>query len=99
MKEQDKLVYISIEGRGVQEIEALVIGEKRIGTMFEEEVDNVVMAAFGSPENGGSDGIPSFGVDVCAVGNEEMAQCIMIVDGSPLGKARQHLTRSISGNM
>lgn len=33
----------------MQEIEALVVGEKRVGAMIEKEVDDVVVAALSCP--------------------------------------------------
>lgn len=49
MEKQDNLIDVAIEGRAVQEVEALVIGEERVGAVIEEEVDDVVVAALGRP--------------------------------------------------
>ena len=49
VKEEDKLIDVAIEGRAVQEIEALVVGEERVGAVIEEKIDDVVVAALSSP--------------------------------------------------
>lgn len=49
MEKQDNLIDVAVEGRTVQEIEALVVGEKRVGAVVEKEVDDVVVAALGRP--------------------------------------------------
>jgi hypothetical protein len=50
----------------VEEVEALVVGKQRVCAVFEQEVDDVVVTSLGCPEDGCCDGVPSFGIDVCA---------------------------------
>jgi len=68
----------------VEEVEALVVGEQRVGAMLEEKVDNVVIAAFRSPEDGRGNGIATLCVDGGAGLDEEVAEGVVVVDGSPL---------------
>jgi hypothetical protein len=68
----------------VQEVEALVVGEERIGAVVEEEIDNVVVATLCSPENRCRDGIAALCVDGRAGLDEEVAESVVIVDSSPL---------------
>ena len=84
VEKEDDLVDIAVEGRAVQEVEALVVGEERVGAVVEEEVDDVVVAAFGGPEDGGCDGITALGVDGSARLDEEVAEGVVVVDGRPL---------------
>jgi hypothetical protein len=49
VKKQDNLIDVAVEGRAVQEIEALIVGEERVGAVIEKEVDDVVVAALGCP--------------------------------------------------
>lgn len=50
----------------MEEVEALVVGKQRVCAVFEQEVDDVVVTSLGCPEDGCCDGVPSFGIDVCA---------------------------------
>lgn len=84
MQEQDYLVYVPVEGGRVEQVEALVVGEERIGAMVEEQVDDVVVAALRSPEYWCCDGVAAFCVDRDAGLDEEMAQGVVVVDGCPL---------------
>jgi hypothetical protein len=68
----------------VQEIEALVVGEERVGAVVEEKIDNVVVAALCRPEDGCCNRIAAFCVDGCASLDQEVAESVVIVDGSPL---------------
>ena len=84
VQQQDELVDVAVEGGRVQQVEALVVGEERIGAVLEQQVDDVVVAAFGGPEDGRGDGIAAFGVEGRAGLDEEVAQGIVVVDGRPL---------------
>jgi hypothetical protein len=84
VEQQHDLVHISVEGRAVQEIEALVVGEERIGTVVEKQVHDVVVAALSSPQDGCCDGIAALGIDGCAGLNKEVAERVVVVDGGPL---------------
>ena len=84
MQEQYYLVHVPVEGGRVEQVEALVVGEERIGTMIEEQVDNVVVAALRSPENWCCDGVAAFCVDGGAGLDEEMAEGVVVVDCCPL---------------
>lgn len=57
----------------MQEIEALVVGEKRVGAVLEEQIDDVVMASFRGPEDRCSDGVSTLRVYTRAVLYQEMA--------------------------
>jgi hypothetical protein len=72
----------------VEEIEALVVCEERVGAVLEEQVHNVVMAFLCGPEDGSCDGIAAFGVEVCALLDKEMAECVVVVYGCPLGNCQ-----------
>ena len=84
VEQQDQLVHIAVEGGRVQQVEALIVGEERIGPVVEEEVHDVVIAALSSPEDGRCNGISAFGVDGCAGLDEEVAEGVVVVDGCPL---------------
>lgn len=49
MQEHDELEDVAIEGRGVEEVEALIVGEERVCTVLEKKVHDVVVAALRSP--------------------------------------------------
>ena len=68
----------------MQEIEALVVGEERIGAVVEEKIDDVVVAALCGPEHGCRDSIAALCVDGRAGLDEEMAERVVIVDSRPL---------------
>jgi hypothetical protein len=84
VEQQDQLVDIAVERGRVQQVEALVVGEERVGAVVEEEVDNVVVAALSSPEDGCCDGISTFCVYWGAGLDEEVAEGIVVVDSCPL---------------
>ena len=84
VEKEDDLVDIAVEGRAVQEVEALVVGEERVGAVVEEEVDDVVVAALSSPQDGCRDSIAALCVDGCAGLDEEVAEGVVVVDGRPL---------------
>jgi hypothetical protein len=68
----------------VQQVEALVVGEQRVGAMVEQQVDNVIVAALRGPEDGCRDGIAALSIDGCAGLDEEVAERVVVVDGRPL---------------
>jgi hypothetical protein len=84
VEQQDDLVHVPVEGGAVQEVEALVVGEQRVGAVVEQQVDDVVVAALSSPEDGCRDGIAALCVDGCAGLDEEVAERVVVVDGGPL---------------
>lgn len=84
VQQQDELVDVAIEGGRVQQIEALVVGEQRVGAMLEQQVDDVVVAALRGPEHGGGYGVAAFGVDGGARLDQEVAEGVVVVDGRPL---------------
>lgn len=49
VQQQNELVDVTIQRRGVEEVKALVVGEERVGTVLEEKVDDIIVASFGSP--------------------------------------------------
>ena len=82
VEQQDDLVHIAVERGAVQEIEALVVGEERVGAVVEQEVDNVVVATLRSPEDGLDGGavgrgLADAGVDCSklAVGHSQAIWC------------------------
>lgn len=84
VQQQDNLVDIAIESGAVEEVEALVVGEKGISAVVEQQIDDVVVAALCSPEYGCCNSVPPFGVDGCAGLDQKVAECVVVVDGSPL---------------
>lgn len=68
----------------MQEVEALIIGEERVGAVFEKQVDDVVVASFRSPEDWCSNSIAALRVDVGAALDKEMAERIVVVNCGPL---------------
>ena len=68
----------------MQEIEALVVGEERVGAVVKEEIDNVVVATLRSPEDGCCNGIAALCVDGRTGLDKEVAESVVIVDGGPL---------------
>ena len=84
VQEEHELVDVAVEGGRVEEVEALVVGEEGVGAVLEQQVHDVVVAAFGGPEDGRSDGIAAFGVERRAGLDEEVAERIVVVDGGPL---------------
>lgn len=78
------MIDISIEGCAMEEVEALVVGEERIGAVVEQEVYDVVVAALCGPEDGCCDGVSAFCVDGGAGLNEEVAEGVVVVDCCPL---------------
>src|SRR5262245_55530050 len=87
VEEQHNRKDVSVEGSGMEEIEALVVGQEGIGAVLEEQVDDVGMAFLRGPEDGGCHCVAAFGVDVGAGLDEEMAECIMVVDCGPLHRS------------
>jgi hypothetical protein len=73
----------------VQQVEALVVGEEGVGAVLEQQVHNVIVAALGRPQDRRGDGIAALCVDVCAAGDEEVAEGVVVVDGGPLGRVSQ----------
>lgn len=92
MQEQDQLVDVAVECGGVQEVEALVVSEQRVGTVLKQEVYDVVVASLSGPEDWRCDSVSSFGVDVCAALYQEMTQGVVIVDGGPLPRLASMLS-------
>lgn len=90
VQEQDELVDIAVERGRVEQIEALVVGEEWVGAVFEEEVYDVVVAAFGGPEDGRCNGVAAFGVEGCARLDEEVAEGVVVVDRGPLRTGQQY---------
>ena len=86
MQQQDQLVDIAVKRGRVQQVEALVVGEERVGAVVEEEVHNVVIAALSSPEDGRCNGISAFCVDGCAGLDEEVAEGVVVINGCPLSQ-------------
>lgn len=84
VEQQDDLVHIAVERGAVQEIEALVVGEERVGAVVEQEVDNVVVATLRSPEDGCRNSIAALCVDGRAGLDEEVAERVVVVDSRPL---------------
>jgi hypothetical protein len=84
VEQQDQLIDIAVECGRVQQVEALVVGEERVGTVVEEEVYNVVVAALSCPEDGRCDSISAFCVDGGTCLDEEVAEGVVVVDGRPL---------------
>jgi hypothetical protein len=84
MEQEDQLVDIAVESGRVQQVEALVVGEERVGAVVEEEVHDVVVAAFGSPQDGCCDGVSAFCVDGRASLDKEVAEGVVVVDCRPL---------------
>jgi hypothetical protein len=84
VQEKHNLVDIAIEGRRVQKVEALVVGEEGVGAVVEQQVDNVVVAALSSPEDGCCDGVAAFCINGRTGLDEEVAEGIVVVDCSPL---------------
>jgi hypothetical protein len=68
----------------MQQVEALVVGEERVGAMVEEEVHNVIVAALGRPQDGCSNGISAFCIDGCTGLYEVVAEGVVVVDSRPL---------------
>jgi hypothetical protein len=68
----------------VEEVEALIIGKEWVGAVFEEEVYDIVVAFFGSPEDGCCNSIAAFGVERRAGLDEKVAEGIVVVNSSPL---------------
>ena len=96
VEQQDDLVHIAVERGAVQEIEALVVGEERVGAVVEQEVDNVVVATLRSPEDGCRNSIAALCVDGRTGLDKEVAESIVIVDGGPL---QQVSSRSFSSHL
>jgi hypothetical protein len=90
VEEQDELVHIAVECRRMQQVEALVVGEERVGAVVEEEIHDVVVAALCSPEHGSRNGISAFRIDGRAGLDEKVAESVVVVDGRPLWQC-QHL--------
>lgn len=78
------MVYVSIEGGAVQEIETLVVGEEGIGAVLEEEVHDVVVAPFCGPEDWCCDCVAAFCVYGGARLEEEVAEGVVVVYCGPL---------------
>jgi hypothetical protein len=72
----------------VKEVEALIVGEERVGPALEEEINDVVMALLCSPQDRCSNRVSSFGIYIGAVLDEEMAKCVVVIDRGPLDSYR-----------
>ena len=68
----------------MEQVEALVVGEERVGAMLEEEIDDIVVTSFRGPEYWCCDCISTLCVDVCAALDEEVAEGVVVVDCCPL---------------
>jgi hypothetical protein len=68
----------------VQQVEALVVGEEGVRAVVEEEVHDVVVAALCSPQHGCCDGVSTLCIDGRAGLDKEVAEGVVVVDGSPL---------------
>ena len=86
MKEKCELQDIAIQHSRMQEIVALVILRQRVGTMRQKQLNDLQVTSFAGPEDGCGLGISSFRIDIGSRLNEKMAQRVMSVDSSPLGK-------------
>jgi hypothetical protein len=84
VQEEDELEDVAVESGRVEEVEALVVGNERVGAVLEQQVDDVVVAAFGGPEDGSGYGIAALCVDVGTGLDEEVAQGVVVVNRSPL---------------
>lgn len=84
VKEKDEKERVSVNGREVQDIVALRVREEGIGAVIEEEVDDVVVAALGSPHRRCSDRLAASGVDFGTRVEEEFAEFIAVVYCCPL---------------
>lgn len=49
VQEKDQLVHIAVEGGRVQEVKALVVGDEGVGAVLEQQMDDVIVAAFRGP--------------------------------------------------
>lgn len=83
----------------MQEVEALVVGEKGVGAVVQEQVHDVVVAAFGGPEHGGCDGISAFCIYGGAGLDQEMAEGVVVVDCCPLFRQLAHYFYCILANL
>lgn len=68
----------------MQQIEALVVGEERVGAVVEQQVDDIVVASFGGPEDRRGYGIAAFCVEGSASLDEEVTESVVVVDSGPL---------------
>jgi hypothetical protein len=84
VEEEHELVDIAVERGRMQQVEALVIGEERVGAVVKEEIHDVVVAALRSPEHGSRNGIATFRIDGRAGLDEKVAEGVVVVDGRPL---------------
>lgn len=84
VQQEGDLVDISIQGRGVKEVEALVVSEERVGSALKQEIDNVVMALLRSPQDRCSNRVSSLCVHIGTILDEEMTKCVVVVDRGPL---------------
>ena len=78
----------------MEEVETLVVGKERVGAVIEEKVDDIIIAPFGSPENGRCNSVAAFGVYGSTGLDEEMTESVVVVDCGPLLSARLALPSS-----
>lgn len=84
MKEKNKEEGIAINCCKVEDVVALTINQKRVGPSMKQQVHDIVMALLSSPHSRRCARLSTFGIDICAGLDEELACCILVVDGGPL---------------
>lgn len=84
MQQQYDLIYVAVEGGTMEEVKALVVSEERVGAVVEQQVDNIVIAAFRSPKDRSCNGIAALCIDRSSSLDQKVAEGVVIIDSSPL---------------
>ena len=84
VEKQHQLEYISVQSRAVKQIEALVVGKERIGTVLQEEVYDIVVTTLCRPQNRGCERVTTLRIYVCTRLDKKMAKGVVVVDRCPL---------------
>lgn len=74
----------------MKEIEALIVGEERVGPVLEEEINDIVVALLRSPQDRCSNRVSSSCIYIGTILDEKMAKCVVVVDRGPLDSYCQH---------
>ena len=79
MENEDELEHIAVESREMKKAVALSISSERICAGLQKQVDNVIVAFMGGPDDGRSREWSSLGVDINALLDKIFAQRVVVI--------------------
>lgn len=84
MEKQHEEKGVTIDGGQVENIVALTVHEEGISPRLKQQIHNVVVASLSCPHCRCCARLSTFGIDIGAGFDEEVARRVLIVDGRPL---------------